>query len=226
MAETPKHSGDRPVTENRKARHDYEILETFEAGMVLTGSEVKSLRAGRANLKDSYARVDRGEVFLLNAHISPYAAASHFGHEPERNRKLLLHRAEIDKLLGRIQERGLTVVPLKIYFKNGRAKALLGVGRGKKAYDKREPIKKGEAERLRDGLWCADGLDDVREATREHRFVAGADRLGACDAGELGDVPALCVESNHVLCAKALGGLRLVLVFGEHGDFRGGEERA
>ena len=104
------------VVTNRRARHDYEILETFEAGLVLTGSEVKSLRAGRANLKDSYARIDRGEAFLLNAHISPYAAASHFGHEPERNRKLLLHRSEIDKLNGRIQERGLTVIPLKIYF--------------------------------------------------------------------------------------------------------------
>ena len=147
MSEAEKTSGDRLVTENRKARHDYEILETFEAGMVLTGSEVKSLRAGRANLKDSYARIDRDEAFLLNAHISPYAAASHFGHEPERNRKLLLHRAEIDKLNGRIQERGLTVIPLKIYFKNGRAKVLIGVGRGKKSYDKRESIKKREMER-------------------------------------------------------------------------------
>jgi SsrA-binding protein len=150
MAETAKHDGDRPVTENRKARHDYEILETFEAGMVLTGSEVKSLRAGRANLKDSYARIDRGEAFLVNAHISPYAAASHFGHEPERARKLLLHRAEIDKLTGRVQERGLTVIPLKIYFKNGRAKVLLGVGRGKKAYDKRESIKQREMQRETD----------------------------------------------------------------------------
>ena len=147
MPEAEKTSGDRLVTENRKARHDYEILETFEAGMVLTGSEVKSLRAGRANLKDSYARIDRGEAFLLNAHISPSAAASHFGHEPERNRKLLLHRSEIDKLNGRIQERGLTVIPLKIYFKNGRAKVLIGVGRGKKSYDKRESIKKREMER-------------------------------------------------------------------------------
>ena len=147
MPEAEKTRGDRLVTENRKARHDYEILETFEAGMVLTGSEVKSLRAGRANLKDSYARIDRGEAFLLNAHISPYAAASHFGHEPERNRKLLLHRSEIDKLNGRIQERGLTVIPLKIYFKNGRAKVLIGVGRGKKSYDKRESIKKREMER-------------------------------------------------------------------------------
>ena len=147
MPEAEKTSGDGLVTENRKARHDYEILETFEAGMVLTGSEVKSLRAGRANLKDSYARIDRGEAFLLNAHISPYAAASHFGHEPERNRKLLLHRSEIDKLNGRIQERGLTVIPLKIYFKNGRAKVLIGVGRGKKAYDKRESIKQRDTKR-------------------------------------------------------------------------------
>ena len=142
--------GDRLVTENRKARHDYDILETFEAGLVLTGSEVKSLRAGRVNLKDSFARVDRGEAFLVNAHVSPYAAASRFGHEPERARKLLLHRAEIDKLTGRIQERGLTLVPLKIYFKNGRAKVLLGVGRGRRVYDKREAIKRREMERETD----------------------------------------------------------------------------
>ena len=142
--------GDRLVTENRKARHDYDILETFEAGLVLTGSEVKSLRAGRVNLKDSFARVDRGEAFLVNAHVSPYAAASRFGHEPERARKLLLHRAEIDKLTGRIQERGLTLVPLKVYFKNGRAKVLLGVGRGRRVYDKREAIKRREMERETD----------------------------------------------------------------------------
>ena len=150
MAEARKDDGDRLVTENRKARHDFEILETFEAGLVLTGSEVKSLRAGRANLKDSFARVDRGEAFLRNAHISPYAAASRFGHEPERDRKLLLHRTEIDKLAGRVQERGLTVVPLKIYFKNGRAKVLLGVGRGRKSYDKREAIKAREMDREAD----------------------------------------------------------------------------
>lgn len=150
MAETAKRSGDRLVTENRKARHDYEILETFEAGMVLIGSEVKSLRDGRANLKDSYARVERGEAFLLNAHISPYAAASYLGHEPERSRKLLLHREEIEKLLGRVQEKGLTVIPLRIYFKGGRAKVLLGVGRGKKAYDKRESIKEREMKRETD----------------------------------------------------------------------------
>ncbi len=145
-----KIEGERVVTVNRKARHDYEILETFEAGMVLTGSEVKSLRDGRVNLKDSFARVDRGEVFLLNAHISPYAAANRFGHEPERSRKLLLHRSEIDKLVGRVQERGFTLIPLKIYFKNGRAKVVLGVGRGKKAYDKRESIKEREMKREAD----------------------------------------------------------------------------
>jgi SsrA-binding protein len=142
--------GEPIVTVNRKARHEYEILETFEAGMVLVGSEVKSLRDGRANLKDSYARVDHGEVFLLNAHISPYAAANRFGHEPERTRKLLLRRQEIDKLTGKVNERGLTLVPLKIYFKNGRAKVELGLGRGKKAYDKRESIKRREMEREAD----------------------------------------------------------------------------
>ena len=141
---------DATVTVNRKARHDYEILETYEAGLVLTGSEVKALRAGKANLKDAYARVDRGEAFLWNAHISPYAAASRFGHEPERTRKLLLHRAEIEKLIGRVQERGLTLVPLKLYFKNGRAKVELGLGRGKKAYDKRESIKEREMKREAD----------------------------------------------------------------------------
>ncbi|MGH7859419.1 MAG: SsrA-binding protein SmpB [Candidatus Binatia bacterium] len=145
-----RRAGEAVVTVNRKARHDYEILETYEAGMVLAGSEVKSLRAGRANLKDSYARVDRGEVFLWNAHISPYAAASQFGHEPERTRKLLLRREEIDKLAGKVNERGLTLVPLKIYFKNGRAKVELGLGRGKKAYDKRESIRHREMQRETD----------------------------------------------------------------------------
>jgi SsrA-binding protein len=150
VGEKPKSDGERIVTVNRKARHDYEILETYEAGLVLIGSEVKSLRAGRVNLKDSFARVDRGEAYLVNAHISPYEAASRFGHEPERTRKLLLHRAQIDKLAGKVNERGLTVVPLKIYFKNGRAKVELGLGRGKKAYDKRESIKRREMQREAD----------------------------------------------------------------------------
>ena len=144
MEEKAKTDGERIVTVNRKARHDYEILEIFEAGIALVGSEVKSLRAGRANLKDGFARIEKGELFLVNAHISPYEAASRSGHDPERARKLLLHRAEIDKLAGKVNERGLTLVPLKIYFKNGRAKVELGLGRGKKAYDKRESIKRRE----------------------------------------------------------------------------------
>ena len=118
--------------------------------MILIGSEVKSLREGKVNLKDSYARVDRGEVYLLNAHISPYSAASQFGHEPERPRKLLLHREEIEKLTGKVNERGLTVIPLKIYFRNGRAKVEIALGRGKRAYDKRETIKRREAQREAD----------------------------------------------------------------------------
>jgi len=151
VGERDKKDGiDSVVTVNRKARHDYEILETFEAGMVLTGSEVKSLRDGRVNLKDSFARVDRGEVFLMNAHISPYAAANRFGHEPERTRKLLLRREEIDKLAGKVNERGLTLVALRIYFKRGRAKIELGLARGRRAYDKREAIKKREMEREAD----------------------------------------------------------------------------
>ena len=150
MAEKPKDTQNAPIAENRKARHDFEILDTFEAGLVLTGSEVKSLRAGRANLKDSFARIERGEMFLWNAHISTYDAAGGFGHEPERMRKLLLHRAEIDKLTGRVQERGLTLVPLRLYFKNGRAKVALGLARGRKAYDKREAIKKREMDRETD----------------------------------------------------------------------------
>jgi SsrA-binding protein len=146
----PKETGERTVIVNRKARHDYEILESYEAGMVLTGSEVKSLRDGRANLKDSYARLEKSELFLLNLHISPYAPASHFGHEPERSRKLLLHREEIDELAGQLNERGLTLVPLRVYFKNGRAKIELGLGRGKKAYDKRQSIKDRELRREAD----------------------------------------------------------------------------
>lgn len=138
----------RTVTVNRKARHDYFIDETVEAGLVLTGSEVKSLRDGRANLKDSYARVDRGEAVLVNAHISPYDAAARDNHEPTRSRKLLLHRREIDRLHGKLNEKGLTLVPLRIYFNaRGRAKVELGLGRGKKQYDKRQTIKEREARR-------------------------------------------------------------------------------
>lgn len=132
---------------NRRARHDYFIEETFEAGMVLMGSEVKSLRDGRANLKDSYVRILKGEALLLNAHISPYPAANQFNHQPTRTRKLLLHKREIRRLAGRISERGLTLIPLRLYFKNGKAKAELGLARGKKLYDKRDTLRKRAVQR-------------------------------------------------------------------------------
>lgn len=140
----------RDVVVNRKARHDYHIDESIEAGLVLTGSEVKSLRAGKAQLKDSYARITRGELWLVNAHISDYAAASYLGHEPTASRKLLLHRREIDRLTGKVKEKGLTLIPLRLYFKGGRAKVELGLGRGKKLHDKRAAIKEREGKREMD----------------------------------------------------------------------------
>jgi len=135
------------ITQNRKARHDYHILETLEAGIVLQGTEVKSLRAGKANLKDSYASVKDGEVFLFNVHISPYSHGNLNNHDPVRTRKLLLHKKEIKKLIGRVQEKGLTMVPLKLYFKNGVAKVELAIAKGKRQYDKRADIAKRDAER-------------------------------------------------------------------------------
>ena len=128
------------VAQNRKARRDYELLDIYEAGMVLVGTEVKSLRSGKANLKDGYAVVEEGEVILYNVHISPYEAASQFNHHPERPRKLLLHRAEIRRLVGRTEQRGLTLIPTKLYFKHGKAKIELALARGKKQYDKRQEI--------------------------------------------------------------------------------------
>ncbi len=128
------------VATNRQARFNYEILDTLEAGIVLLGSEVKSLRAGQCQLKDSYADVRRGELWLEHAHISPYKFAEDGGHEPERPRKLLLHRREIDRLYARMREEGLTLVPTVIYFKNGKAKVELGLGKGKKTHDKRQSI--------------------------------------------------------------------------------------
>jgi len=136
-----KESGERDISVNRRAFHDYTISERYEAGLALTGSEVKSLRDNRANLKDAYARFFGEELFLVGAHISPYRPASQFGHEPERNRKLLLHRRELDRLRGKIQERGLTLVPLRLYWVRGRAKVELGLGVGKKLYDKRVAIR-------------------------------------------------------------------------------------
>jgi SsrA-binding protein len=142
--------GGRDITVNRRARHDFHIEENFEAGLVLTGSEVKSLRAGKVQLKDSYGRIERGEVWLFNAHISPYAASAQFGHEPTRSRKLLLNRREIEHLIGKVKERGLTLIPLRMYFKDGRAKVELGLARGKKLYDKREATKEREVKREMD----------------------------------------------------------------------------
>jgi SsrA-binding protein len=138
----PREAGrERDITVNRRAFHDYAISERFEAGLVLTGSEVKSLRENRAHLKDAYARFLGDELFLIGAHISPYGPASQFGHEPTRTRKLLLHRREIERLRGKIQERGLTLVPLRLYWSKGRAKTELGLAQGKKLHDKRVAIR-------------------------------------------------------------------------------------
>lgn len=135
------------VCQNKKARFDYHILEVIEAGMVLLGTEVKSLRQGRANLKDSYARIRNGELFLVQAHISPYTHAYYDNHEPDRIRKLLVHKREIKRLTGKTQEKGLTLIPLRIYFKNGRAKVELALARGKRSFDKRESLKRKTEQR-------------------------------------------------------------------------------
>ncbi|MHB9144060.1 MAG: SsrA-binding protein SmpB [Symbiobacteriia bacterium] len=135
------------VSDNRKAWYDYAVEETYEAGLVLTGTEVKSLRLGHANLRDSYAVIEGGEVFLYNVHISPFEQAHRFNHEPLRKRKLLMHKQEIVRLLGRVREKGYTLVALKLYFKGGRAKVELGLARGKKQYDKRHDIADRDAKR-------------------------------------------------------------------------------
>ncbi len=135
------------IAENKKARFDFEIVDKYEAGLVLTGSEVKSIRDGAVNLKDSYISFRNGEAFLQNAHISVYKASSINNHEPERLRKLLMHREEIDKIAGRVQEKSLSCVPLKMYFKAGKIKIEIGLGRGKKQHDKRQSIKKKESDR-------------------------------------------------------------------------------
>ena len=140
--------GVKVVASNRKARHDYEVLDTFEAGMALVGTEVKSLRDGKIVLKDAHARVDDGELWLVGVHVAPYEQADGFGgHEPERRRKLLLHRGEIDELAERTAREGLTIVPLSVYFKEGRAKIELGLARGRKNYDKRHAIAERDAAR-------------------------------------------------------------------------------
>ncbi|TFD95866.1 MULTISPECIES: SsrA-binding protein SmpB [Jeotgalibacillus] len=142
----PKGEG-KTVAQNKKARHDYFIEETYEAGIVLQGTEIKSIRQGRVNLKDSFARISNGEVFLNNMHISPYEQGNRYNHDPERERKLLLHRQQINKLIGETKQQGYSLVPLKLYLKDGYAKVLIGLAKGKKNYDKRETLKKKEAKR-------------------------------------------------------------------------------
>ena len=139
--------GSSVITVNRKAYHDYHIQEIFEAGIVLKGSEIKSIREGKVNLSDAYAKPENGELWLHNSHIASYDAASYATHEPVRPRKLLLHRKEIDMLAGKVVQKGLTLVPLKLYIKHGVAKVELGVAKGKKVYDKREAIARRDAER-------------------------------------------------------------------------------
>jgi len=144
---TEREKAQSSIAENRKAFHDYHLLETFEAGIVLLGTEVKSIREGRVNLRDSFARVEDGEVFLYNVNISPYSHRGYADHEPLRRRKLLLHRDEIRKLIGKTVEKGMTLVPVRLYYKNGRVKVAVSLAKGKKEYDKRETIRRREADR-------------------------------------------------------------------------------
>lgn len=138
---------DKPLAQNRKARHDYEIIDTYEAGLVLKGTEIKSVRKGKMNLQDGYISIHQGEAWLKNAHISPYDHGNIFNHDPLQDRKLLLHRTEINKLASEIKLSGMTIVPLKVYLVRGRAKLLIGLARGKNKYDKRHALKEKQAKR-------------------------------------------------------------------------------
>lgn len=142
----PKGEG-KLIAQNKKARHDYSVLDTMQAGIVLQGTEIKSIRNGRINLKDGFARVRNGEAFLYNVHISPYDQGNLFNHDPTRTRKLLLHKKQIAKLTSETKITGVTLVPLKVYIKNGFAKVLIGIAKGKKTYDKREDLKRKEVDR-------------------------------------------------------------------------------
>ena len=142
-----KKSGLKIIVQNKKARHDFEILATYEAGMVLTGTEIKSIRAGRIQLKDGYGKIKNGEIFLHDIYIAPYTQAGPFNHDPTQPRKLLLHKKEIQKLYGKTQEKGLTIIPLRVYLKSGKAKIELGVGRGKRKYEKREELRRQDAKK-------------------------------------------------------------------------------
>ncbi len=137
----------RPLAQNRRASHDYFIEDTYEAGLVLKGTEIKSLRAGRVSIQDAHARIINGEIFVINMHIAPYEQGNRFNHDPTRTRKLLLHRNQIDSLIGETQRKGYTLVPLRIYIKRGHAKLLIGLGKGKKQFDKRETLKRQQMKR-------------------------------------------------------------------------------
>lgn len=148
MAEQKKAAAPvRNIAENRKARHDYFVEETYEAGLALQGTEVKSCRLGRVNLRDGYAQVENGEIYLQNVHISPYEQGNRFNHEPLRKRKMLMHKGEILQLYGKVREKGYTLVPLRLYFKKGRVKVELGLARGKKSFDKRDDIASRDVQR-------------------------------------------------------------------------------
>ncbi len=143
-----RQEGEKVAATNRQARHDYHILETLETGIVLKGTEIKSIRAGKINLKDSYARIEKGEIWVYNMHISPYEYGNRENHDPLRNRKLLLHKSEITRLVGKVKEKGLTLVPLKVYFNpQGKAKLELALAKGKKLYDKRDDLVERETAR-------------------------------------------------------------------------------
>ena len=145
--QTEREKAQANIAENRKAFHDFHLLETFEAGIMLLGTEAKAIREGRVNLRDSFARVENGEVYLYNVNISPYSHRGYADHEPLRRRKLLLHRDEIRKLIGKTVEKGMTLVPVRMYFKNGRVKVAVSLAKGKKDYDKRETIKRRDIDR-------------------------------------------------------------------------------
>jgi len=147
MPKTERELAQKIIADNRKAQHDYHLLESFEAGVALLGTEVKSIRERGANLRDSFARIEAGEVWVYNIHISPYRNRGYSDHDPKRRRKLLLHRQEIRKLIGKTTERGMTIVPVRMYLKDGRVKIAISLAKGKKAHDKRETIKRREAAR-------------------------------------------------------------------------------
>jgi SsrA-binding protein len=160
LKKTERELAQQNIAENRKAFHDYHIVDTYEAGVVLQGTEVKAIREGNVNLRDSFGRVEGGEVWIYNVHISPYSHRGYSDHEPMRRRKLLLHRQEIKKLIGKTVERGMTLVPTRMYFKDGRVKLAISLAKGKKDHDKRETIKRREADR------------ETRAAVKERRSRA------------------------------------------------------